>query len=279
MPDHIEKPGCIDEISSPPAIRLPEMILSAGLYHQAAGCHPNPQPIPPGREVVEVMTGGRGWVRCGEEWREVTPGDLLWHLPGEETIGRSDWENPYRCLAIRFSMPSGERQRVAPRFSRWDDADEVMRFAREVIRWKVDEGFGDEALVQYVHGRLLFQVELWQRQQRGGATLPPRLARALELIQRGGEADGAFAQIAREVGWSASHLHEMFRQHLGTTPYRYLLERRLRRARERLAVTNDSVKEIAAGTGFSGAAAFCHAFRQRVGMTPLEYRRRMVPGG
>ena len=59
----------------------------------------------------------------------------------------------------------------------------------------------------------------------------------------------------------------------GMTPHRYLLSRRIERARRLLAETNMSIAQIAYLCGFSSQAHLTIAFRRLVGHTPGGYRQ------
>ena len=257
---------------------FPHSLVSVGHYHQASGCHPEFDILQPGTERIELVTGGRGWLRVGKEWIEVTAGALIWNIGGDQTIARSDWENPYRCLAVQIiasgRSPRGVRR--APRLAWWHDIGEVRRFTDETVRWSVDDRIDRPALLASIYGRLLFQSRLWAA-TREQSELPEPLRRALALLEADEKGAGhplRLREVARAVGWSLPYLHEVFRTRLRTTPHEIVLRRRLRLARERLAATDDPVKRIAGECGFGSAAAFCYAFKQRVGFTPLQYRRR-----
>lgn len=83
-------------------------------------------------------------------------------------------------------------------------------------------------------------------------------------------------QVAAAAGVSSRHLARLFAQE-GTAPSRYLLEKRLERARQLLASPLGDrlgIAEIAYRTGFSSQAHFARAFKGRFGLTPSEARRR-----
>ena len=61
---------------------------------------------------------------------------------------------------------------------------------------------------------------------------------------------------------------------MGTTPSAYILERRLRRAAERLTASpGASITEIAFELGFNDSAYFARCFRQQFGVPPRDWRR------
>jgi AraC family transcriptional regulator len=111
-------------------------------------------------------------------------------------------------------------------------------------------------VLAWIYARLLFQASLSVRQER--AALPSQLRAAQEALDTRFAEPLRLAELARRVGWSE---------------HQYLIQRRLRAARELLAATRQPIGDIAATCGFADAAAFCRAFRRAMRTTPAAYRR------
>jgi len=88
------------------------------------------------------------------------------------------------------------------------------------------------------------------------------LARGLTLRELAG-----IAQL------SAHHFVRMFKKTLGVTPYQYLLERRVERAKDLLRGKRVSLAEVALSSGFGSQSHFTSAFHRAVGATPAEFQR------
>lgn len=86
-------------------------------------------------------------------------------------------------------------------------------------------------------------------------------------------------QLARVVGTNEKRLSRAFRKHLGQTVFEYIRRERLRLARRLLASTQLSMVDIAEEIGFSSAANFATAFRERFGMTPSSFREQRQARG
>ena len=82
------------------------------------------------------------------------------------------------------------------------------------------------------------------------------------------------------TGLTRYDLSHQFRIKYGTSPYRYLLMRRLDFARERIHRDRPLV-EVACDAGFADQAHFTRAFKSAFGLTPGRYRalRRALPAG
>jgi len=252
----------------------PERLLGVSHYHQRPGVHPVANLFKNGIKCFELMTSGRGWVQSHGEWKEVTPGDLLWHIPGDSTVGRSDFSNPYSCLAVRF-YNGGNVRRPVPRITRWEELDEVQRFTREVVQLHADDAFDSLVLLRYIISRLHFQAELHLRRQKDHG-LPVELRRAMEMLNRGYAGPLPLRELAGAAGWSVPHLHDRFKEHTGLSPHQALIRRRIQAARELLAGTNDPIKSVAGSCGFPNVAAFCAQFKKITRLSPTEYRKRQL---
>jgi AraC-like DNA-binding protein len=79
--------------------------------------------------------------------------------------------------------------------------------------------------------------------------------------------------MARECGLSVSHFTRAFRRSFGMSPYRWLLERRIDRAKALLATSGISIADIAIRSGFSDQTTFTRAFGRLVGDSPARWRR------
>lgn len=71
---------------------------------------------------------------------------------------------------------------------------------------------------------------------------------------------------------SASRYSALFRQIIGCSPQQYLLELRLKNARELLHSTDLSIAEVARSVGYEDALYFSRLFRRHTGQPPSAYR-------
>ena len=97
---------------------------------------------------------------------------------------------------------------------------------------------------------------------------------AIARIQNDYARDLNMELLAQELGVSYSWFRGRFSAHTGLGPHQYLLELRLVRARNLLAETDLSVKEIALQTGFEDEHYFSRLFRQKLNLTPGQWRSR-----
>lgn len=99
-----------------------------------------------------------------------------------------------------------------------------------------------------------------------------RIQRAVVLIESRKGNDVSAEQAAQAVGLSARQFTRLFRENLGLTPKRFILETRLRYARFLVENSMMPMTAIAFETGFADCAHFSTSFRTRFGATPRSLR-------
>lgn len=99
------------------------------------------------------------------------------------------------------------------------------------------------------------------------------VSRALRLITEGALDSGDLVALADRVGLGARHLRRLFVEHLGASPVRIAITRRVHFARNLIEETNLPITELAAYSGFRSIRQFNHAIRSTTGESPTQLRR------
>ena len=79
-------------------------------------------------------------------------------------------------------------------------------------------------------------------------------------------------ELAMRLNISYSWFRRVFKEYTGYAPAKYFQELKLRKAKQMLVGTSQSVKEISFFLGFQSTEYFFSFFKKRTGLTPLEYR-------
>lgn len=82
--------------------------------------------------------------------------------------------------------------------------------------------------------------------------------------------------VSEAIYTSSSYLHKIFLQHVGKTPYQYIMDYRHMKAKSMLETTDISIEEIARQCGFVNSAHFSSTFKQKEGISPLVYRKSLA---
>ena len=132
------------------------------------------------------------------------------------------------------------------------------------------EGNGNEpaasALLQYV----LYKISEPKSEREEATTL---CQQAVDYINKNYANISCNCQIAEALGYHDYYLNRIFKENMGTTLHRYLMDLRMQKAATALVTTNLSVGEIAKCVGFYNADHFSKRFSQKFGISPNVYRR------
>jgi AraC family transcriptional regulator len=110
-------------------------------------------------------------------------------------------------------------------------------------------------------------------EERGREALSPgKLSRIVQYIDARLHEAIAVETLAGMAGLSRSHFSRAFQRMTGDPPQRFILKRRVCRARDLLSGGDAPIAQIALKSGFSSQAHLSAAFRDDVGTTPSRYR-------
>ena len=114
--------------------------------------------------------------------------------------------------------------------------------------------------------------------QRRVATMPRgglpgyRLKRVLDYIGDNLAEDVSLSDLAELAGMSAHYFAELFKRSMSCTPHRYVLQKRIERARIALRDPRCTVLEAAVISGFPNPSHFARMFRRFVGVSPSRFQ-------
>jgi AraC family transcriptional regulator len=114
------------------------------------------------------------------------------------------------------------------------------------------------------------------KRQYGG--LPrAKLVRALEYIQDQLHTDVTVSDIAQAVYMSPYHFGRLFKESTGQSPYQYVVEARVRKAKELLTTGKFTISEAAYHVGFVDQSHLTRHFKRVFGLPPTKLLSRRRP--
>jgi AraC family transcriptional regulator len=80
-------------------------------------------------------------------------------------------------------------------------------------------------------------------------------------------------KVAAASGLSIGALARLFPHHTGSSPYAYIIRKRVERAKRLLQATDMPIAQVAVETGFADQAHMTKAFSRHLGQTPRSLRQ------
>lgn len=207
-------------------------------------------------------------------------GDLFLLFPGEWHTYHPTGKNGWKSYWIGFKGKNVD-DRVKAGFLSVDKPIYHVGFSADIIRL-YEEAYKraqEEApyLQQILAGIVNHLVGLMYALERSmelskDHTRVDMINLARLRIRESLEADLTIQQIAEDLGVSYSNFRKLFKEFTGISPALYQQDLRLQRAKELLATTTLSIKEIAYRLRFESPDYFSSKFKIKTGKKPSEFR-------
>jgi len=230
---------------------------------------------------LELFTEKNGTSFVNGKAYPIKRGLLLCSRPRQERYSQL----PIRCHYIRLVAVDSEEARALSEFPQASvvaeaDIDKIAALFLKLATAMISEN--DKTLrdlrVNGIFWDILYHC---RRSTTSAQALPDNTAgtvtvmKAKEYIEDNFRGECTLSKIAEHVHVSPNHLHTVFKRKMGISPLGYVQEKRIDAAKQRIMAENGSMLQIALELGFCSQSHFIRVFRQQVGITPSEYRKRM----
>jgi AraC-like DNA-binding protein len=252
---------------------------------------------------VELITGGEGEIRINGVGISASRGDIFVRKPGMQNEGVGS----YRCFIAAFDPLFSEgrtsgaggvygekspldawKWRTAPepelgvdlglplsfRTTRFDElSTHFTSLHREFY-----ESRSRLKLKLYLLQIIAILQSDWEsvnhayRDSRSVRNNYRAVREVCRYVDENPEDSFSLAGLAERAGLSRTFFCRVFKQISGRTPFAYIQERRIARAKRLLVETSDSVKQIAYACGFRSETYFYVSFRRMTSQSPLGFR-------
>jgi AraC family transcriptional regulator len=95
---------------------------------------------------------------------------------------------------------------------------------------------------------------------------------AIDFLMENYDKEYSVENVARVAELSPYHFIRVFKEYTRKTPYEYLIDIKIQKAKELLRYSRHSITEICFLSGFSNPSHFSNIFKSKSGQTPSQYR-------
>ncbi len=234
---------------------------------------------------IIYVTRGKGIFRSGSAGNIfIRAGDIFLLFPGEWHVYMPDAQTGWATYWIGFkgSYPDslydkGFFHKADPVFNTGLHETLVSLF-RQIIDYSKSELPANQQVLAGVATHLLAQVYAINQNNQYMDAAEQIIAKAKIIIRENICEQFSPEQVAASLNISYSLFRSLFKQHTGMAPGQYQQQLRVQKAKELLSDTTKTVKEISMMLNFESDYYFSTFFKQKAGITPSLFRKKIVSG-
>lgn len=140
--------------------------------------------------------------------------------------------------------------------------DEVISVFQDIVAFPV---FNQEGEVE--------QVAVLIRGQRN-YNVTKNINQSIKYLKENYQNEYCLEDVAKEANLSPYHFIRVFKSQTGKTPYDFLMDIKMEKAKELLTSTSKTIFDICVDIGFSSPSHFANVFSKAAGISPSAYRKK-----
>lgn len=228
--------------------------------------------------LIHFVTEGLGRFHIrGREYR-LTEGELFLIPPDVLTFYQADVLSPWHYTWIGFRgtllpgfIKAAGLTQDAPTLRYSHDLWEALN---SVIQQAESSGFDSLTTVGHICFFLEELIKCNKKREPYNAGPHRYIQGAVTYIDQHIYERISVSQLAQMAGIDRSYFCSIFKQYQGVSPQQYILNLKISKAKTFLETTDVDVRYIADSLGYGDLFTFSHAFKQKTGISPREWRKR-----
>lgn len=177
---------------------------------------------------------------------------------------------PSKYICIDFEFESGGEDRKSLVFQN-RSVSVKNEFEKLFRAWNMPNTWREAYIFSGVYN---LYAEALKTEQKQYAKSNPKLEQITNLIfDNYCDPNFSVKSISEKTNLSDMHVRRILKSSLDISPIEYILHLRLEKAKVLLASSDYSVAEVANAVGITDPYYFSRLFKNKMGMTPLEYKK------
>jgi AraC-like DNA-binding protein/mannose-6-phosphate isomerase-like protein (cupin superfamily) len=236
-----------------------------------------------GDDMFYCITRGKAEVQIAGQKYFLSAGDCAHFSRGVRHAAFSINNAPFDVIAMHYdalvfgglTLP---RLLEFPAIFNWSNKSTFIALLEEMCRIYALRPAGWKVLLNAIVTQFLWNLVDQEIELRSSQTTLPwrnmeRLLPALLLMREQLKTPLTIEQLAVKCHLSPAQFRRVFQDAMGTSPLRYLQQRRLEKACQLLLHSSETIEAISGQVGYEDASYFSHTFRRVMGLPPGKYRK------
>ena len=225
--------------------------------------------------VLEYVISGKGYVIVNGKKNIVTAGDTYLLKPTEKCEYFSDKTTPYKKLWVNFKGPLA--QEIISQYQLNDTVYKGIDLSENFEKlFKLEEISIDLDIVHFDLATIITEILIKIAKSNSVTQNVSQIASKVKYFL-----DTRLTQtfsldlLSKNLFISKTEIIRYFKKAYGITPYQYFLNLKISNAKLMLESNSYSIIEISNFLAFSNPYHFSKIFKQKVGISPSEYKKKI----
>ena len=232
--------------------------------------------------LIHIVTAGEGTYAADGRTYQLSAGSIFLIWPGISTVYRSDNDNPWSYVWFAFNGIKAESVLHYAGLSRENPVKVIPDTEPYVLnvtgilnacQLTFSNEFKREAYLYALAAQLGDDLHDTDNRSEYEYSYKTYVNHALDYIENNYYTNIRISAIADYIGINRSYLTTCFKKVLNMSPHEYLIEYRIRQAKNMLLNTSLPVNDIAEKVGYTDSLAFSKIFKNHTGMSPRTFRQ------
>lgn len=234
-------------------------------------------------QIIYIATGSGIFESAHCKQQSVKEGTILILFPGEwhrfKPEPQSGWDEFWVGFKGNFIEHIVQQQFLSEKNAVIDIglSEKIIQLFENIIEITKEERTGYQPLVSGIVMYLLGEIYSLTRQQLyTGEDITESIINKARIIFRTNiDQQINIEEVAKELCVSYAWFRKAFKTYTGIAPHQYLLQLKIEKAKMLLPNRSQSIKEIAFSLNFESPFYFSKLFKEKVGVSPKEYRKNL----
>ena len=239
-------------------------------------------PIVRGKFILHYVMDGQGTlVLHGKEYT-IRGGEAFLIYPQELAYYEADEKNPWRYVWVVFEGPKAEEVLRSVGITEEQpmlypkDGGRSLLSCMERLLYDYEQEL--KTIANLYELLQVMENESTEVEQKAPKPQQDYVEQIKRYIEYRYAEDVKISELAEHCGLNRSYMTKCFTEDTGVSPKEYLMRYRMKKAKELLAKDGLPISNVAYTVGYSDPLAFSKMFKNREGVSPLEYREKIVGG-
>lgn len=239
-------------------------------------------PIVRGKFILHYVVDGQGKLCMHGKEYLVGGGEIFVIYPQELAYYEADETTPWRYLWVIFDGPKAEEilrsigiTEEQPMCYPGEKSREILA-CMEKLLYECEQEFSTIGNMYTLLQTMKNQTMIQQKQKT-----PPQqdyVEKIKRYIEYRYVEDVKVSELAEHCGLNRSYMTKCFTEDTGVSPKEYLMQYRMKKAKELLKDSELPISNVAYAVGYSDPLAFSKMFKKREGVSPIRYREKITGG-